>query len=83
MLTIVDDHSRATWSYFLPTKSQSFSVLTIFFCMVCTQLHTPVHVVRSDNGSEFTHSSPSLPIMVFYTSVVVFIPLNKMEWCAT
>lgn len=33
-LTIVDDYSRATWTFLLSTKSNAFSVLKSFLCMV-------------------------------------------------
>ena len=41
-LTTVDDYSRATWTYLLPAKSQTFSILTTFFNMVSTRFHTNI-----------------------------------------
>ncbi|GKE16757.1 cysteine-rich receptor-like protein kinase 8, partial [Tanacetum coccineum] len=52
-LTIVDDFSRATWTYFLKKKSDSFKVLTTFCKFVQTQFDSKVKVIRSDNALEF------------------------------
>lgn len=51
-LTIVDDFSRATWTYLLSTKSNAFSVLKNFLAMVERQFNTKVKVIRSDNVLE-------------------------------
>ncbi|KAK4382735.1 Retrovirus-related Pol polyprotein from transposon RE2 [Sesamum angolense] len=55
-LTIVDDFTRATWTFLLKHKSQVHHTLATFFTMVNTQFHTSIKVVRSDNGSEFVNA---------------------------
>ncbi|KAG7551493.1 Ribonuclease H-like superfamily [Arabidopsis thaliana x Arabidopsis arenosa] len=52
-LTIVDDHSRATWVYLLRNKSEAITVLPGFVSMVETQFGVKVKAVRSDNAPEF------------------------------
>ncbi|KAL0320005.1 UNVERIFIED_CONTAM: Copia protein [Sesamum radiatum] len=52
-LTIVDDHSRATWTYLMRHKSQSSTLLNRFFQSVKTQFDSSVKCIRTDNGSEF------------------------------
>ncbi|GJW60002.1 cysteine-rich receptor-like protein kinase 8 [Tanacetum coccineum] len=52
-LTIVDDCSRATWTYLLVHKSDSFVALKAFIKFVHTQFNKSVKVVRSDNALEF------------------------------
>ena len=52
-LTIVDDYSRATWTYFLSSKSQVFEIFKQFICYVHTQFNTTIRCVRTDNGTEF------------------------------
>ncbi|GJZ52107.1 serine carboxypeptidase S28 family protein [Tanacetum coccineum] len=52
-LTIVDDFSRATWTYFLEKKLDSFKFLTTFCKFVQTQFDSKVKVIRSDNALEF------------------------------
>ncbi|XP_010419216.1 PREDICTED: uncharacterized protein LOC104704906 [Camelina sativa] len=52
-LTIVDDHSRATWVYLLRNKSEAITVLPGFVSMVETQFDTKIKAVRSDNAPEF------------------------------
>lgn len=56
-ITLVDDHSRATWVVLLKEKSQVAGVLKIFIIMAENQFNKKVKCVRSDNGTEFTNSS--------------------------
>ena len=53
-LTLVDDFSRATWTYLLQHKSQAINVLQQFCSYVQTQFAKTVNMVRSDNALEFT-----------------------------
>lgn len=52
-LTIVDDFSRAVWTYLLLEKSEVRKVLQNFCTYAEKQFGKQVRVVRSDNGSEF------------------------------
>jgi len=52
-VTIVDDHSRATWVHLLAHKSNAFPLLKAFVIFVEKQFGTTVKVIRSDNGLEF------------------------------
>ncbi|KAL0410883.1 UNVERIFIED_CONTAM: Copia protein [Sesamum latifolium] len=52
-LTIVDDHSRATWTYLMRHKSQSSTLLSRFFQSVKVQFDSLVKCISTDNGSEF------------------------------
>ena len=54
MLTIVDDYSRATWTYLLSHKSQALTIFKHFLNMIFTQFQKHIKVLRSDNGGEFT-----------------------------
>ncbi|KAL0315862.1 UNVERIFIED_CONTAM: Copia protein [Sesamum radiatum] len=56
VLTIVDDHSRALWTYLLKHKNQVSSILANFCSMVHTQFDTKIKTIRSDNGTEFFNS---------------------------
>ncbi|XP_019261605.1 PREDICTED: uncharacterized protein LOC109239486 [Nicotiana attenuata] len=51
-LTIVDDHSRATWTHLLHSKSNAFTMLKAFISMVKTQFNLSVKKIRSDNALE-------------------------------
>lgn len=53
MLTLVDDFSRATWTFLMRAKSQTVTLLETFFKYVNTHFKTVVKTVRSDNGLEF------------------------------
>ena len=52
-LTIVDDFSRAVWTYLLLAKSEVRTVLTNFLVYTEKQFGKSVKVLRSDNGTEF------------------------------
>ena len=52
-LTIVDDHSRAVWTYLLLEKSEVRTVLQNFCKMAEKQFGKVVKTIRSDNGTEF------------------------------
>ena len=52
-LTIVDDHSRAVWTYLLPTKQHATAQLFRFFSYVQQQFGKSVKTFRSDHGTEF------------------------------
>jgi len=52
-LTVVDDYSRAVWTYLLLAKSEVKKVLQRFCAYAKTQFREMVQKVRSDNGQEF------------------------------
>ncbi|GJZ57013.1 retrovirus-related pol polyprotein from transposon TNT 1-94 [Tanacetum coccineum] len=52
-LTIMDDYSRATWTYLMIHKSYTFDVLKTFLKFVEIQFDTKVKCVRSDHALEF------------------------------
>ena len=56
-LTVVDDFSRATWTYLLPTKQHVSSTFQAFYTYVSTQFNTTIKRIRSDNGTEFINTS--------------------------
>ncbi|GJS44908.1 cysteine-rich receptor-like protein kinase 8 [Tanacetum coccineum] len=58
-LTIVDDFSRATWTYPLPSKDHATSQIKTFHSYVSNHFHKTIQTIRSDNGSEFLNSSLS------------------------
>lgn len=53
-LTILDDYSRALWTYLLLAKSEVKTVLRNFCAYAEKQFNKSVKIVRSDNGTEFT-----------------------------
>ncbi|GJZ78479.1 retrovirus-related pol polyprotein from transposon TNT 1-94 [Tanacetum coccineum] len=52
-LTIVDDSSRATWTYLMVNKSDAFAILKTFLKVVELHFNAKVKYVRSDNALEF------------------------------
>ncbi|KAG7585301.1 Reverse transcriptase RNA-dependent DNA polymerase [Arabidopsis thaliana x Arabidopsis arenosa] len=51
-LTIVDDHSRATWIYLLKNKNDVLKIFPAFITQVENQYQTKVKGIRSDNAKE-------------------------------
>lgn len=51
-LTIVDDFSRATWSFLIPTKDQVYSIFTHFLVLVKNQFNQTVKIARANNGTK-------------------------------
>jgi len=49
-LTIVDDHSRATWVYLLQLKSQALIVLQKLWQYVYTHFGISIKAIRPDNA---------------------------------
>nr|AAD25646.1 putative retroelement pol polyprotein [Arabidopsis thaliana] len=68
-LTIVDDHSRATWIYLLKSKSDVLTVFPAFIDLVENQYDTRVKSVRSDNAKElaFTEFYKAKGIVSFHS----------------
>ena len=55
-VTIVDDCTKMLWLFLIKLKSDVCVVLQNFFCLVQTQFHSKVQVIRTDNGSEFVNA---------------------------
>lgn len=55
-LTLVDDHSRYTWIFLLPSKGEVIIVLRNFLLMVQNVYSCSVIVLRTSNGYEFFNS---------------------------
>ncbi|GJT57055.1 ribonuclease H-like domain-containing protein [Tanacetum coccineum] len=55
-LTIVDDYSRAVWTYLLKTKDEVFDCFVNFIKLIHNQFNTKIKTIRSDNGTEFVNN---------------------------
>lgn len=62
--TIVDDHSRATWTYLVHTKDQIPSILSSFIAYLENHYQKTPKFLRSDNGTEIV----TKPILAFLQS---------------
>lgn len=51
-LTILDDHSRVTWTFLLKDKTQVYRTISDFIAYVDTQFNAKIKCIRSDNGTE-------------------------------
>lgn len=58
-LTLVDDHSRVTWTFLLHNKLQVASTLTQFLQMIETQFGKVFKTVRSNNGTKIVKTECS------------------------
>ncbi|GKD98718.1 cysteine-rich receptor-like protein kinase 8 [Tanacetum coccineum] len=80
-LTIVDDFSRATWTYLLPSKHHVTTTIKHFHSYVHTQFKTQIQKIRTDNGTEFVNSSLTefFNEKASYTKPHVLTPHNKIQ----
>lgn len=61
-VTIVDDFSRYSWFFLVPSKSETIVILRHFLTQVQNLLFTNVKTLRTDNGSEFL----VVPVNLYY-----------------
>ena len=52
-MTIIDDHSRRVWIYFLRHKNEAFTKFKEWKIMVENQTGCKLKTLRTDNGLEF------------------------------
>lgn len=52
-LTIVDDFTRSTWTFLIPTKQHVYKLIENFIAYASTQFNHKGQIIRSDNGTEF------------------------------
>ena len=52
-MTLVDNFSRKTWTYFLHAKSKAFDCFKNFCAMMTTETRRRVKALRTDRGGEF------------------------------
>nr|GFA23772.1 retrovirus-related Pol polyprotein from transposon TNT 1-94 [Tanacetum cinerariifolium] len=53
VLVIVDDYSRYTWVHFCRSKDEAPEVIIKFLKKITVLLHSPVIIIRTDNGTKF------------------------------
>ncbi|XP_074318133.1 uncharacterized protein LOC141654924 [Silene latifolia] len=56
-LTILDDHTRTTWTHLLKDKYSVYYTISAFIAYVKNQFHTTIKQIRSDNGTEIVQGS--------------------------
>ncbi|XP_074282657.1 uncharacterized protein LOC141607195 [Silene latifolia] len=56
-LTIMDDHTRVTWTFLLKDKYKVFQTIKDYLAQIKTQFHKDVKIVRSDNGTEIVQQT--------------------------
>ena len=52
-ITLIDDHTRVSWVFFLKEKSEVETVFKSFYNMVETQFNSKIQMIRSSNGHEY------------------------------
>lgn len=62
-LTLVDDHTKSTWTFLMTHKNNALSILKTFATMVNTQFHTKIKCIRSNNALEISDA----PAKNFFT----------------
>ncbi|XP_071741113.1 uncharacterized protein [Rutidosis leptorrhynchoides] len=54
-LTVVDDFSRAVWTYLLKTKDNVFDHIESLYNLLFNQFNVKIKTIRTDNGTEFVN----------------------------
>nr|GEW80095.1 hypothetical protein [Tanacetum cinerariifolium] len=57
VLVIVDDYSRYTWVHFHRSKDKAPEVIIKFLKRITILLHSPLIIIRTDNGTEFKNQA--------------------------
>lgn len=58
-LTIVDDYTRAVWTYLVKTKDEVYNLFVSYLNLIHNQFKCNIKTVRSDNGTEFVNNKMS------------------------
>ncbi|GJU12707.1 RmlC-like cupins superfamily protein [Tanacetum coccineum] len=53
----MDDHTRATWTYLVHSKTQVYDLLVSFLAYVTNHFQTSVKIIRSYNGTEIVNAA--------------------------
>ncbi|GJW99363.1 retrovirus-related pol polyprotein from transposon TNT 1-94 [Tanacetum coccineum] len=94
--TIVDDHTRATWTYLVHAKSQISIVISSFLAYIETHFQAKPKCIRSDNRTEIVNNTArsirlyaNLPIQFWRdcilaaTYLINKMPMKKLQWKST
>lgn len=54
-VTFIDCYTRMTWIYLLRHKDEVFECFQNFYAYVSTQFKVQVHMLRTDNGTEYVN----------------------------
>ena len=68
-MTLVDDHTRFTWTYLIKHKSEFPSLFKQFVFLVENQFYSKVKSIRSDNAKELTEGNA----LLFYRQHGIFL----------
>nr|GFB18954.1 integrase, catalytic region, zinc finger, CCHC-type, peptidase aspartic, catalytic [Tanacetum cinerariifolium] len=71
VLVIVDDYSRYTWVHFLRSKDETPEVIKTFLKRITVLFHSPVIIIRTDNGNEF--KSKAARTMLIFSCASLFL----------
>nr|XP_043623531.1 uncharacterized protein LOC122595259 [Erigeron canadensis] len=55
-LTVVDDFTRAVWTFMMKSKMEVFEIVKSFPILLNTQFNAHVKIIRSDNDTEFVNN---------------------------
>ncbi|CAN1152028.1 Retrovirus-related Pol polyprotein from transposon TNT 1-94, partial [Linum perenne] len=56
-ITMIDEHTRLTWTFLMKEKSDTTRVFQNFYTMIETQFQTKVKVLRTDNARDYFNSA--------------------------
>nr|GEZ56511.1 putative RNA-directed DNA polymerase [Tanacetum cinerariifolium] len=71
----VDDYSRYTWVHFIRSKDEAPKVIKTFLKRITVLLHSPVIIIRTDNGTEFKNHV----LKEYFDSVGIFHQVSSVR----
>nr|GEW36346.1 retrovirus-related Pol polyprotein from transposon TNT 1-94 [Tanacetum cinerariifolium] len=71
ILVIIDDYYQFTWLKYLRLKDEAPYFIIKFLKMIQVRLKTPVHRIRTDNGTEFVNQT----LRKYYEQDLLFQPM--------
>nr|GEY07973.1 ribonuclease H-like domain-containing protein [Tanacetum cinerariifolium] len=81
-LTIVDDFSKAVWTFRIKSKTEVYENIVNFVNLIYTQFGKKIKIFRSDNGKEFVNksyvTSATKNVKVFKRR---FSAIDDVIWC--
>ena len=75
-LTVVDDFSRATWTYFMVTKDEAISIIKSFLTMAKTQFASILKVFRIYNVLESSNNHENLD---FFAKTCILYQTSRIQ----
>ena len=55
-VTLINDHTRTTWTFLMKEKSETATNFQFFHTMISTQFKSQIQVLKTDNAKDYFNS---------------------------